>query len=179
MFCLFLGFYTAKAQSTANVTLNVILHPVQSIVVSAGGSIVNLVYDDTTKYNSGVTLAMADHLTVYSSGGFQVSVSVPTTTLGNGITTGVGTGQTIAASGITVQAAKGSTTNTGGSYGTTAIALSNTAQTLFSSTIGGAANKYNVTYKGAGNNVYVGKDFAAGTAATTYTTQVTYTIAAN
>src|SRR5690606_1060836 len=105
-------------------------------------------------------------------GGFQVSVSVPAATLGNGITTGPGTGETIAASGITVLASKGSTTNTGGAY-LPAVALSTTAAPLFSSTSGGVANKYNVTYKGAGTNSYVGIEFAAGTAATSYTTQIT------
>lgn len=176
LFSLIAGLFTATAQTA---TLNVVLHPVQSIIVSSGSATVNLVYDNAAKYTAGVTLAMSDHLQVYSTGGFQVSVSVPAATFGNGIASpAVGNGETIAASGITVQAATGSTTNTGGAY-LPAVALSTTATPLFSSTTGGAANKYNVTYKGAGSNAYVGKDFAAGTAATTYTTQVVYSIAAN
>ncbi|MBW8360842.1 MAG: hypothetical protein K0M56_01500, partial [Kaistella sp.] len=128
LFVLVAGLFTANAQ---NATLNVVLHPVQSIIVSTGSSTVNLVYDDATKYDSGVSLEMTDHLQVYSTGGFQVSVSVPAANLENDITTGTGSTETIAANGITVQAATGSTTNTGGSY-LPAVALSTTATPLFS-----------------------------------------------
>lgn len=172
------GLTAANAQ-TNQATLTVLLYPVQSIVVNTGSTAVNLVYDTAAKYTAGVTLLMADHLTVYSTGGFQVTVSVPAATIGNGLVApAAGSTETIAASGITVQAATGTTTNTGSTY-LPAVALSTTAAPLFSSTAGGVANKYSVTYKGAGANAYVGKEFAAGAAATSYTTLVTYTIAAN
>lgn len=170
------GLFTAQAQ---NATLNVVLHPVQSIIVSAGSATVNLVYDDAAKYTAGVTLAMNDHLQVYSTGGFQVSVAVPSATFGNGLTApAVGSTDTIAASGIKVLAGAGTTNSVGATFNP-AVALSTTAQPLFTSTNGGAANKYKVTYTGAGADAYVGKKYTAGAAATTYTTQVVYSIAAN
>ncbi len=175
LFSLVAGAFVAKAQTA---TLNVVLHPVQSIVVNTANAEVDLVYDDATKYDEGVTAVVSDHLQVYSTGGFEVSVSVPAANIGNDITTGTGSAETIAASGITVQAADGSTTNTGSDFTPGAVALSTTAVPLFSSSTGGSANKYNVTYKGAGSDAYVGKHFN-GTSETTYTTEVTYSIVAN
>lgn len=167
------GLFTANAQ-TNQATLNVILSPVQSIIVNA--TPVELNYVNAKDYTDGVSSeAMSDHLTVYSTGGFQVSVSVPSDTFGNGITDN---NVTINASGITVLAAKGSTDDAGSTY-LPAVSLSVNAKPLFSSKTGGTANKYNVTYKGAGGNAYVGKKHTIGAATTTYTTLVTYSIAAN
>ena len=174
LFSLVAGLFVANAQTSA--TLNVILKPVQSIVVNT--SPVDLVYDGLTDYTGGVELEMADHLQVYSSGGFEVLVKVPLDNIGNTITAGSGLGKTIAANGITVTASNGTSTNAGTFSSNGAVALDDQNQALFSSDQGGTANKYTVTYKGAGANAYVGKHYDGNTGFTKYTTLVQYSIIA-
>lgn len=171
LFAMFVGgVFAANAQATA--TLNVNLQPVQSITIGAG-SPVNMDYTNSSEYTIGKTVVVTDHLSVYSSGGFSVSVSVPAATLAGSNTAGPIT-QTITAAGISVEASNGTGT-ADGVYTPGAVALGTAVKPLFSSPTGGAAKKYTVTYKGGTD--YIAKRI--GTGITTYTTNVVYSIVGN
>lgn len=60
---------------TAEVTLNVKLNPIQTITIGAEtDKTIDLVYDSETDYAQGVEVDIPDHLVVYSTGGFAVTV---------------------------------------------------------------------------------------------------------
>src|SRR5690554_3199570 len=64
------------AQSpTDDVILNIVLNPFQSIVVNPDHKEVDLVYTTMEDYNDGVQAFKKEHLTVFSTGGFEVKVS--------------------------------------------------------------------------------------------------------
>jgi hypothetical protein len=161
----------AQVTPTATVNLNVKLNAIQSIVASA--STVDLVYTTVEDYNLGVKSEQANHLTVYSTGGFIVKVasSVKDLNASSG-------SQTIESSGISVTASNGTTTLSP-SY--KKVNLGTTSSELINSSIGGTEEKFNVEYQAAGGNAYVNKFFkgtGASTDATVYTTVVTYSIEA-
>lgn len=168
------------AQSTtptpATATLNIKLIPIQSITISTTNNIVNLEYGSVTAYANGVSKDQPDHLKVYSAGGFVVSVNSSVDQL----TTAKGSG-TIESSGITVLASNGSINNLGlSSYGSP-VALGTTPMPFITSTKGGVDERFNVSYSAQGDNAYINK-LVSGTdanLATTYTTQVIYTIVPN
>jgi len=71
LFCVML--FSIQAQD--NVTLNIILRPIQTITVNPLQKTVDLVYDSAEKYETEVTSIQEEHLEVFSSGGFAVQVS--------------------------------------------------------------------------------------------------------
>src|SRR5690606_12766593 len=56
-------------------TLNVILNPIQTIEVNAAQKNVNLEYRTISDYANGVSATQVNHLKVYSTGAFSVSVA--------------------------------------------------------------------------------------------------------
>ncbi len=165
---------TSFAQNSESVTLNVKLNPIQTLVVNTNQKIVNLEYSSKSDYANGVTNTNENHLTVYSTGGFQVKVKTSGATLGN-IVEGTTTGGTINANSITVTPSPGSNAIAGTAYA--AKSLSGEDQTIVSSKVGGVDAKISVAYKGAGAETYL-NNYVAGQNPTVYTTQVTYTIIA-
>lgn len=159
-----LGVGTLSAQ---NVTLNVRLKPIQTLVVNSAQKIVNLDYVTKDDYANGVSSLNADHLTIFSTGGFQVKVKSANAALQNGA-------KTIQANTIQIKAAAGSDGVTGAQYAQ-AIQLSANETTLVTSTSGGVDKKISVEYKGAGTNAYL-NNYIAGQDPTVYTTDLTYTI---
>ncbi|MBP0613539.1 hypothetical protein J8J42_10820 [Chryseobacterium sp. cx-311] len=167
------GVFAVTAQTQTK--LNVILNPIQSITVNDASKEVTLEYVTTDNYLTGVSSpVLNNHLTVYSTGGFQVKAKAANLT--NGLTTAPGQNVEILSSGISLLIAKG-TGNNGSDINPSTVNLGTGDVNLFSSTTGGTSMGYNVTYKGAGNNEYVGKHFS-GTGKTTYTTNVMYSIVA-
>lgn len=165
-----LGFATVNAQtSTDNVTLNVKLKPIQTLVVNPAQKEVNLLYTTAADYSGGVSSTQADHLTVYSTGGFEVKVKSGDANIVSG-------SKNIAANTITITASNGSNNSiTGATY--TPVSLSNNDQVIATSATGGVNKNINVTYAGAGADTYV-NNYIAGQTPTTYTTTLTYTILA-
>jgi len=159
-----LAFVTANAQ---NVTLNVRLKPIQTLVVHNSQKTVDLEYKTTDDYANGVSSVNADHLTIYSTGGFQVKVKSANAVLQNG-------NKNIQANSIQVKASAGSDAVNGAIY-TPNLMLSATETTLVSATSGGVNKKINVEYKGAGANTYI-DNYIASQNPTIYTTELTYTI---
>ena len=164
------AFVGAFAQKTADANLSVTINPIQSIKVNGDG--VNLNYASTEDYKNGVTEERQNHLTVYSTGAFQVKVKAS-----NLETTGAEK-KTMDASGITVTAANGSLNPLANLTSSGAVALPTTeAATIFTSTQGGVDRNVNVTYKGAGGDAYINKYFKTGSD-NVYKTTVTYSIEA-
>ncbi|MHB9054560.1 MAG: hypothetical protein ACYC2P_00190 [Paludibacteraceae bacterium] len=161
-----------KAGVSDNVTLNLKFHPVQSITVNPSQKIVDIEYVNADDYANGKSSGvLADHLTVFSTGGFVVSVK----------TDGDfqrASGGSITAADVTVKAENG----TGTAIGTfTDVALSTTANTLITADDGGKSLMYNITYDNVsgGSNNYINKYVHPDDPVSVYTAQVTYTIVTN
>lgn len=156
--------------TTDDVTLNIVLNPIQSIVVNPATDHkkVDLVYLTMEDYNDGVQAVKEKHLTVFSTGGFQVKVNS-----GKYLTNGT---TNINASDVTVIATNVKGNNVANTA-TTPVSLGS-EQTLISSETGGRSLEYNVTYNNEleNNDVYLNLYKKGGT--NTFTTTVTYTIAA-
>ncbi|AZA60394.1 MULTISPECIES: hypothetical protein [Chryseobacterium] len=159
-----LAFATASAQ---NVTLNVRLKPIQTLVVNTSQKVVNLEYVTKDDYQNGVTSENPDHLNIYSTGGFQVKVKASNAAMQNG-------GKSIATNTILIKASAGSDVLNGAQYSQD-VQLSGSESTLVTSTSGGVNKKINIAYKGAGANAYI-NNYIAGQDPTLYTTELTYTI---
>lgn len=158
------GFSALNAQT---VTLNVRLKPIQTLIVNTAQKTVNLDYTTRDDYANGVTSNNADHLTIYSTGGFQVKVKSAGSALQNGT-------KTIQANTIQVKASAGTDPVNGAQYSALAP-LSATETTLVTSTVGGVDKKISVDYKGSGANTYL-DNYVAGQNPSIYTTELTYTI---
>ncbi|TXF77328.1 hypothetical protein [Chryseobacterium sp.] len=156
--------------STDNVTLNVRLYPIQTIVINPLQKPVNLDYTTAANYTDGVSVSNPDHLKIYSTGGFTVTVASSTTTLTNSI-------NSIPASDITITPTAG-TTNTLSGATLTAKTLGTTASTIIDSSTGGFNKNFDIKYGALGAGAYMDKYSAAQGAHADYTTTVTYTIAA-
>lgn len=170
---------SVKAEGTPTnsnqVTVNLKFKPVQSIVVNSAQKTVDLVYATKDNYNEGVSGTFADHLIVFSTGGFEVSVNAEDA---NFVRTGEGGGK-IPVSDVKLSAWEGSTTNP--EFTPHNVSLSKTPTALITSTAGGNELKYSVKYdnttEGSGYK-YIDKYIHSDTESV-YTAQVTYTIATN
>ncbi len=154
---------------TATATLNVKLHPIQTILIGAN-STVDLEYQTKEDYSNGVTKTMNDHLIVYSTGGFAVKVKSENENLvrkeGD---------SKIAVNTINLVATLGSENKSKSTF--SKVVLDTSDKNLISSTDGGTALKFNVAYSGIGKNDYVNNYYNVEKP-TVYTTTVTYTIEA-
>lgn len=164
--------FAAHAQSNYDqVTLNVRLYPIQTIVVNPAQRTVNLDYSSPDDYNDGVSIELEDHLSIYSTGGFAVKVKSSSSTLEsqhNDVT------EDIDASDIKITATDG--TNSSGSTFTD-LNLTDQYEVLISNNTGGVNKNYNITYEAAGGDTYINKYFDVENP-TTYSTYVQYTIEA-
>ena len=173
IFCTLTSGLAIAQTKTATATLNVKLRPIQTIVIG-GDNTVNLVYKTKEDYSNGVTANMNDHLIVYSTGGFAVKVKSENENL---VFTKGSTTDNIAANTINLEASAGSGNSLSSYKFNEKVALNTEAKPLFSSTVGGTDLKFNVAYKGEGNNAYVNKYYNVENP-NVYTTTVTYTIEA-
>jgi len=168
----FLSLATSFAQNQSdNATLNVKLNAIQTIEVNAAQKTVDLIYNSAEDYSKGVSLEQTDHLKIYSTGAFFVTVKSDVNDIKR--TNGK---ETIAASTIKIKASDGATNKLSGATVGEA-SLSTTPTNIISSGVGGVNKNFNITYSGMGADAYVNKYFNDETP-TTYSTIVTYTIAA-
>ncbi|MGV1001743.1 hypothetical protein ACTS9U_10040 [Empedobacter falsenii] len=160
---------TGPGPKTATATLNVKLHPIQTILIGAN-STVDLEYQTKDDYSNGVTKTMNDHLIVYSTGGFAVKVKSENENLvrkeGD---------SKIAVNTINLVATLGTGNQSGSTF--SAVTLDKSDKNLISSKVGGTDLKFNVAYSGTGGDAYVNK-YNNVENPTVYTTTVTYTIEA-
>lgn len=162
---LVLGLAKVSAQ---NVTLNVKLQPIQTLVVNNAQKNVDLNYVTKDDYKNGVASTNTDHLNIYSTGGFEVKVKSANSSLNHT------SGKNIQANTIEIKATAGSSAVTGAQYSQN-VKLSANETTLVTSTTGGVDKKISIEYKGAGADAYL-NDYIAGQNPTIYTTELTYTI---
>lgn len=160
----------SESKLNDNVTLNIVLHPIQTITVNADQKTVNIEYSSKDNYKNGVSVTKDDHLEVFSTGAFQIKAN----TNGNFMNDG----EFIASTDVLISAAYGSINNDATTFLDPA-GLSTTGPNLLTSTKGGRGLTFNITYdnKAAGkDDAYITAGKALGGEASTYTAQVTYTI---
>ena len=63
-----------SADASDQVTLNVELHPIQTLFINSTQEKVDLEYKLTTDYSAGVSSLQEDHLKIYSTGAFEENV---------------------------------------------------------------------------------------------------------
>ena len=169
----------ADGETSDQVTVNLKFRPVQSIVVATGTKEVNIIYANNDDYTgtTGMSKTVNDHLEIFSTGGFLVTVKAESDFISS--STGA---VAIPASDVKVTATTG--TDNGNNYGTGGlpeVVLSNTvAKNFIASGTGGSALKFNVKYDnyGGADGKYINK-YIHDDAETVYTATVTYTIATN
>ena len=164
------GVHTIKAggpTETDQVTLNIKLHPIQTLIVNSGQKTVDLEYKSKDDYSSGVSMELSDHLNFYSTGAFDINVKSSGETLN-------GTEDKIPVIDVTIIATKGGD-GIDATYNT--IELSNSDQPLVESGTGGVNKNINVKYEAKGNNEYVNL-YRSEENPTVFTTTVTYSIVA-
>lgn len=150
------------AQTTATVTLNVVLTNQASIVIAAGAQTATLTYSTPANYTNGVTLSQTAAMTTVSNQAYSVTVLSGSDLL-NG-------SNTIPVADVTVTP---SFTGTNTNITLTPQAIpKTTAAKIIASTVGTASQVYNLQYSTVGAPT---SDFL-GLPAGTYTSTLTYTI---
>lgn len=166
---------TAQSQNgnSDNVTLNVRLNPIQTLVVNAQQKTVNLDYTTKQDYNDGVSSRQENHLNIFSTGGFEVKVKTSGSELTNQGT--AGPNGNIAAATVKLTALAGTQDALADAQYNQDVLLSATEGIIASSTKGARDKNIDIQYAAAGNDAYLDK-YVANQTPTTFTTTVTYTI---
>jgi len=162
----------AEAQ-TDNATLNVRLNAIQTLVVNSQQKTVNIDYTTKDHYKDGVSSKQANHLNIFSTGGFEVKVKSSGSELINQGTGGPN--GNINASTIKIVATQGSQDALTEADYKQNVELSATDGIIVSSTKGARDKNIDIEYKAAGNDEYLDK-YVANQTPTTFMTTVTYTI---
>lgn len=164
----------AEAQTqTDNATLNVRLNAIQTLVVNSQQKTVNIDYTTKDHYKDGVSSKQANHLNIFSTGGFEVKVKAGGSELTNQGTAGPNGNIDVATINIVAtQAAQNSLTDA--QYGQNVV-LSNNETVIAWSTKGARDKNIDIEYKAAGGDAYLDK-YVANQTPTTFSTVVTYTI---
>ncbi|WP_294079443.1 hypothetical protein [Proteiniphilum sp. UBA5384] len=169
---------TPPTQTADEVTVNIRFKQIQSIVVNPAEEhqTVNLDYFTLQNYQEGVSVTKNDHLTVFSSGGFQVKVKAESPAF-----TRMGGSETIQLSDMVIQASNGSGNDkTYGDGGLPLVNLSTGEQSLIGSSTGGGNLNFNITYDNtvAGNEFKYINNHVRPEETSVYTATVTYSIVA-
>lgn len=167
-----LNTYGVKAEDqvkSVTVNLNILLNPIQTITVTATQNIVDINYKTIDDYETGVSVTQKNHLKIFSTGGFTVSVQAD----GNLTNSN---GKEIQSSDVTLLAENG-TGNEVKNTTTAEIAL-DSEQPLISSDTGGRNLMYHITYsnKTGTKDKYI--NHYKNNDDNTFKTSITYTIAA-
>jgi len=158
-----LGSLPCELYAQNSVTLNVNLYPIQTLLVNTTQKEVNLEYSTREDYRNGVVSEQQDHLTIYSTGGFQVKVSAVTAAIDNSVLDN-----------ITIIPSSGSKPLNQLHVVYTDKNISELEQPIISATKGAIDKNVNISYKGAGNDALMG--FAKNNTSTNQSYTVMYTI---
>lgn len=168
----FLNIIEIKAEEpkSATVKLNIVLNPIQTIIVNTQQE-VNLVYKTIDNYKEGVLKTIENHLKIFSTGGFEVKVKSGGDLISNG------DGSNIESSDIKILAENGNNNKVENTV-EGPVELGGAETLLINSDSGGRDLMYNITYnnESGGEDKYINLYKNGG--ANTYSTQITYTIAA-
>lgn len=171
-FVLVAAIFTANAQLTDNVTLNVKIKPLQSIVVNPSSKSVDLVYSTEDHFLKGVSVTQLKHLKVFSTGAFEVKVKPAAATLTSGANSiPVGDISILATQNATQSPTNGLT----GFTGTEIFLVAGSDIKIGGSTSFGSG-EIDVKYGAAKDNKYLNR--VIGKTETTYTVSLVYTIIA-
>lgn len=167
-----LAFVVVQAQTNSgSVTLSLKLYPIQTLVINSSQKSIDIVYSDASDYKNGVSSEQKDHLKIFSTGAFAVNVHAASDDIKR-----ADGDESVSAQTLKVKAAPGtSNAMTSATFGE--VSLSSTATNLITSEVGGIDRNFNITYSGQGADAYVNK-YYDNESPTTYSTTVTYTIAA-
>lgn len=166
------GIFTANAQLTDNVTLNIKIKPLQSIMVNPTSKTVDLVYSTADDFLKGVNVTQTNHLTVFSTGAFEIKVKPNAANLTSGAST-------IPVSDVTIlatQSAGQSATNGLTGFTGTEIFLDSTKEVKIGGSTTSGGGPVDVKYGAGKDNKYLNR--VNGKAETTYTVGLVYTIIA-
>jgi len=158
-----LGSLNGELYAQNSVTLNVNLYPIQTLVVNPSQKVVNLEYNTREDYSNGVLSEQQDHLTIYSTGGFQVKISAETAADDNGLLDN-----------ITVIPASGSNPLNQSHVVYTNKKINQKEQPIISATKGAINKNVNISYKGESNDALI--EFAKSNKDVSHTYTVVYTI---
>lgn len=75
LLCMMLSMNAGAQSRSGYVTVNIRFLPVQTIAVKTSKKITDPLYASTGDYEQGLLVTRDDHLILFSSGGFQVSVA--------------------------------------------------------------------------------------------------------
>ena len=159
----------AQDSHQGTVSLNIKLHPIQTLLVNPAQGTVDLVYNSKANYADGVTSNQADHLTIYSTGAFEISAKSEGTAFSSSL------GDVIALNTVKLTSSVGTDGLAGATYSTQD--LSSDDAVIVASNTGGANKKINIAYAGAGSDTYI-NNYRNAQNPTVYTTTVRYTIVA-
>lgn len=158
------SLYSLNTQAQNSVSLNVNLYPIQSIVINPNQQDVVLNYITKEDYNKGVQSEQTDHLIIYSTGGFQIRV--------NSI---VNSSKNPPLNSLSIAPSPGSKPIPSNNVSYTSKNLSELEQSIITSTTGGIDRNFNISYKGAGNDMYI-EYYDSSTTPKNYTYNIVYTI---
>ena len=164
---------TVVAQTTKtedNVTLNVKLSQIQTLTINEDSRVVDLEYKTTDDYANGVSVLKANHIQIYSTGGFEIKVKSDGPL--------IGTNDNINVSDIKITAAKGTTNSLNPTFFNETPLTVGQGATILTSDLGGVNQTFDITYAAAGDNKYVNL-YNNGENPTKFTATVTYTILAH
>lgn len=164
----FLSLISVKGMGqSSSVTLNVHLYPIQTLVVNPTQKEINLEYSTREDYMGGVVSEQPDHLTIYSTSGFQVKVNSNENLLNDT--------KSIPSNTVSIAASSGSKPIHQSSVTYIEKQLSTSEQPIIISSKGGIDRSFNINYKGAGADMYIDY-YNAPDLTTTYSCNVIYTI---
>lgn len=135
---------TLQAQKSASVSLNIRLYPIQTLVVNTNQQTVNLDYVTKSDYENGVTSKQVDHLSVFSTGGFEIKIK------GNEL---INTSRSISAQDVFIQPYDGSNALSGVTYHP--VDLNGSETLIISSDKGGVDNTFSIDYSAKGDFKYL------------------------
>ena len=155
--------------NSASVSVNIILHPIQTIAVNPSQNNVDLLYLDKEDYNQGVSATLDDHLSVTSTGGFQVNVA----SVQDNFTLS-GSDNYIPVSDVSIRATNGSDNELAQTFDD--VMLSTSPESLIRSGSGGFNLKYNVTYDNTAGGADKYVNMTSGDNESIYSSEIIYTI---
>lgn len=158
-----LGSLHFDTYAQSSVTLNVNLYPIQTLLVNTAQKEVNLEYNTREDYRNGVVSEQQDHLTIYSTGGFQVKVSAVTAAIDNDMLNN-----------ISIIPSSGSKPLNQSHVTYTGKNISEVEQPIISATKVAIDKNVSISYKGAGNDALI--EFAKSNMPVNQSYTVLYTI---
>lgn len=161
----FLNANAADEGTQKSVNLTIKLHRIQSLQVNDAQTNVLLEYKTKEDYKNGVSVTENNHLTVYSTGGFQVKAQASAGSFEGPKPFETKTVHLTATNGSGVQ----------GDANYSEVELTNVPATLINSANGAVDRQFHVTYSGAKDNAYL-NHYDKATNPNEYKTIVTYTI---